>query len=100
MNPRDRELANKRKLKWVTDEFIIPAFEQFKKEHDSLITMAEFDEFALNLFTPQSKVQVLSFSCRVDYVFHAILYELIVGIVDENNTILSVASVICEQMIK
>lgn len=97
MNPRDQELSNKRKLKWVTEEFVIPSFEQFKKERGGYVTMTEFDEFALNLFTEKSKVKVLAFSCRVDYVFHEILYELIIGIVDDTNTVMSSAVVICKQ---
>ncbi|MBR1987831.1 MAG: hypothetical protein IKA36_02205 [Clostridia bacterium] len=100
MNPRDQEVSNKRKLKWVTNEFIIPAFEQFKKEHDGLVSMTEFDEFAENLFTEKSKVRVLAFSCRVDHVFREILYELIIGIVDANDTVMSSAVVICKQIVK
>lgn len=100
MNPRDQKISNKRKLKWVTDEFIIPSFEQFKKEHDGLVTMTEFDEFAMNLFTEKSKVQVLAFSCRVDHVFRVIHYELIIGIVDDSNTVMASSTIMCKQIIK
>lgn len=83
------------KLKWVESEFVQPAFDDWVRRRKPPMTMDDFDMFVRQLFTSQSKVQVLRHGCSISFPDRAALYVMHLGYIDDNDTIIFAKNPIC-----
>ena len=82
------------KLKWVELEFVNVAFDNFVAKRKPPITMAEYDMFVRQLFTKESKVQVICHGCSVNFAEGSALYALHLGYVTDSNVIMSTRPIV------
>lgn len=78
----DKNKTYQKKLKWVEEEFIAPAFQEYTKNKKAPITMGEFETFVMDLFTSESKVQATSFGCSVDFPNRSVIYIINLSYID------------------
>ena len=77
------------KLKWVEKEFVVPAFEEYMRHVKSPVTMSEYEEFISNLFTHDSKVQVIQYGCMKDLCEGVSLYAMTLGYITDDSTLIT-----------
>lgn len=80
---------HERKLKWVEEEFVVPAFNEFVKHLEPPMTLTEYDYFINKLFDRESRVQVVSFGSSVDFITQSTMYVLVIGYLDEEHKVLA-----------